>query len=418
VRDRLFANRWWIVVGSTLALTVGNGPIGLFSFGLFIKPLSTEFHWARGAISSAATAGHLCAAAASPVVGWMIDRWGIKRVMLPIITLYALALTSVGLFTNDQVSSFILLLAITGLISSGQAPLPYAKAIAAWFDRQRGLALGFAMAGIGIGVMFVPQVTRHFIETSGWRAGYFALAAMVFGIAFPSLALLVREPPAGARLARAGAGAAPGASVREALAGGPRFWIIAVAIFLVSSVVNGTFAHLVPLLTDRGFSATQAASLMGVVGFSTMAGRIVSGFLLDRFHAPRLASVIFLVPCAAVLLLASGTGSIAPLVAVIGLGFAAGCEVDMIGFLLSRYFGLRSFGQLYGYLFAVFSAGTGFGPLVLGYCFDLTRSYTFALLIFAAFSVIGSLTIGRLGPYVFPSLADRVPANAMTADAD
>ena len=273
---------------------------------------------------------------------------------------------------------------------------------------------------IGIGVMIVPQVTRYFIETSGWRAGYFALAAMLFIAGFPAVALFVRDPPRPLRAASPAGEALlpPGRTVRQALTGGPDFWLIAATIFLVSSVVNGTFAHLVPLLTDRGYSASSAASLMGAVGFATMAGRLLSGYLVDRFFAPMLAAAIFLVPSVAVLTLASGLPEPLPLLAVIGLGFAAGCEVDMIGFLLSRYFGLRAFGQLYGYLFAVFSAGTATGPLVLGYCFDLTRSYTIALFIFAAFAATGSFIISRLGPYVYPALGGRPALNAAAMEAD
>jgi hypothetical protein len=112
---------------------------------------------------------------------------------------------------------------------------------------------------------------------------------------------------------------------------------------------------------------------------------------------------LFLLPLTGLALLAVGAGGAAPVVAAISLGFGLGSEVDVIGFLVGRYFGLRAFGEIYGYLFAIFTLGTGFGPYLMAVSFDVTQSYTMTLMGFGAALVVASVLISRLGPYEFPA---------------
>src|SRR5271170_5688204 len=217
-RARLFDNPWWIVVGSMIGLIVGNGPVSLFSSGVFLKPVSGEFGWDRATMTGAAGLSTLFSAVCVPIVGIMIDRWGIKRVMLPILALYGLSIAALSL-TPASVAVFTMLYVFMGIAGAGQGPLPYVKSISAWFDARRGLALGIAMAGVGIGVFIVPQVVRVLIQDYGWRIAYIGLGALMFLVAFPSMALLVREPEEGfarrrVRLAQAVDVVLPGLSVR------------------------------------------------------------------------------------------------------------------------------------------------------------------------------------------------------------
>ncbi|MPZ35032.1 MAG: MFS transporter [Rhodospirillales bacterium] len=415
---RLFENPWWIVVGSTLALVVGNGPVSLFSFGVFLKPVSSEFGWDRGTMTGAHGLATLFSAICVPIVGIMIDRWGIKRVMLPIVALYGLSIAALSLTTASAVV-FMTLYAVTGIAGAGQGPLPYVKSISAWFDERRGLALGIAMAGIGIGVMIVPQIVRFMIQEYGWRTAYVGLGGLMFLVAFPSLVLFVREPEEGFarrrhRLSQAADVVLPGLSVREVLTGS-RFWVLALSVLCVSTVVNGTAVHIVPLLTDRGLSLAVATSMLGAFGLGTLAGRLLSGYLVDRFFAPYIAAIFFLLGCVGIGLIISGAGGLAPLCGIIFLGLAAGTEVDMMGFLTSRYFGLRRFGELYGYIFAIFAVGAGLGPYVLGICFDRFHSYNYALFGYVGLLVLASALMVILGPYVFP--VEKTEAAVGTASA-
>jgi MFS family permease len=408
-RARLFDNPWWIVVGSTIGLIVGNGPVSLFSSGVFLKPVSGEFGWDRATMTGAAGLSTLFSAVCVPIVGIMIDRWGIKRVMLPILALYGLSIAALSL-TPASVAVFTMLYVFMGIAGAGQGPLPYVKSISAWFDARRGLALGVAMAGVGIGVFIVPQVVRVLIQDYGWRIAYMGLGALMFLVAFPSMALLVREPEEGfarrrVRLAQAVDVVLPGLGVREVLMGS-RFWLLALSVLCVSTVVNGFGVHIVPLLTDRGLSPAVATSMLGVFGLGTLGGRLLSGYLVDRFFAPYIAAVFFLLGAVGIGLITSGAGGPVPTFGIVLLGIAAGTEIDMLGYLSSRYFGLRHFGQLYGYIFAVFSAGAALGPYVLGVCFDRFHSYNDALFGYVGLLVLASGLIVSLGAYVFPVESD------------
>jgi len=181
------------------------------------------------------------------------------------------------------------------------------------------------------------------------------------------------------------------------------FWLMALAVFLVVTTINGIVAHLVPLLTDRGIDVRQATATLSLVGLSTIAGRLVAGYLLDRFFAPYVAAGLFLLPLVAVGLLTAGAGGVAPTLAAVSLGFGLGAEVDVIGFLASRYFGLRAFGQIYGCLFAIFTLGTGLGPVLMAVSFDVTQSYDVTLTGFGVALTCASVLVSRLGPYQFPA---------------
>jgi predicted MFS family arabinose efflux permease len=402
VNDGTTRSPWWVVLGAMLGLTVANGPVVFFTFGLFLGPITTEFGWNRATFSSSLLVGHTLAAFAYPFMGRAIDRYGVRRVTLTFIPLFALSTAALSLTPSSRFV-FIALAGICGLISTGQAPPAYAKAVSAWFDERRGLALGIAMAGIGIGATAVPQFARWAIDTFGWRAAYVALGALTFAVAFPSVALLIREPEESIKKGGANTSTRTGLSVAESLRSSS-FWLIAASVLLVVTTINGIVGHLVPMLTDRGLNVGQATATLSAVGISTIAGRLAAGYLLDRFFAPYVAAGLFLLPLVAISLLTTGVAGPGPVLAAMSLGFGLGAEVDVIGFLVSRYFGLRAYGEVYGYLFAIFTLGTGFGPVLMAICFDMTQSYDVALIGLAGALVGASILISRLGAYRFPAL--------------
>src|ERR1700722_15203722 len=402
-------NRWWIVFGATLSLFVAQGPVLLYTLGLFIKPLNQEFGWDRASISAAGGIAAIFSAITVPLVGSLIDRWGVRTVLLPIVVLCASSVALIAL-TPKSVVVFMLLFAITGVLGSGQGPLGYAKCVSAWFDDRRGLALGITMSGIGLGAALIPQYAQFLIGNFGWRAAYAGLGLLTLMVAFPAVFLFIREP-AKAKTTAAQSSASGDRSrdleVREVL-GGRRFWLIACALLLVSTVTQGLVVHTVPLLTDNGYSPETAATLMIAVGLSTMAGRLLSGYLVDRIFAPFVAAFFFLLPCLGIYLLDS---AISPVAGIISLGLASGTEIDMIGFLTSRYFGMKRFGELYGYLFASFVVGSAVGPTMMGLAFERLHSYEPALWMFSVFMLVASGAILSLGPYRFPA-EGKTPANA------
>jgi MFS family permease len=403
-----FTNPWWVVVGAVCGLFVCNGPVLGFTFGVFLKPIMADTGWQRSSVSFALSVGGIFSALAVPVLGRMMDCWSIRRVALPGIIVYALCTSLLGL-SPSVFWIFTLMFAVAEMTSAIQTPLGYAKAIAAWFDRRRGLALGIAMSGVGLGGFVIPQVANLLIERVGWRGTYVCLAALTVVIAFPVVALWIREPRPGEgeRNIAVAAAELPGFTSREA-AMLPRFWLMATTFFLVAVAINGTVAHVVPLLTDRGLSAATAAAILGIFGLATLAGRLLAGYLVDRIFAPYVATTFFLAPIAGFALLASATGPL-PAIGVVLMGLGLGTEIDLIAFLISRYFGQRAFGELYGYFFMVFGLGSSLGRYLGGLVFDIAGSYRPALIGAAVTLVAAVALVNRLGAYAYPVRHDVVP---------
>ncbi|WP_439685504.1 MFS transporter [Cupriavidus oxalaticus] len=413
----LFRNRWWIVVGSVLGLIVGNVTVLQFSASVLMKPIMAEFGWNRSVLSAAVMLGSIFAAIATPVAGRLIDQRGIKRVTLAAIVLFAFAIAAMSLSPASAVA-FLAMFSVMGLFSAGQAPLPYAKAIAAAFDRRRGLAMGIAMTGVGLGAALVPRLTQAYLDHFGWRGAFIAVGITVFCIAFPAVALLVRDVSGDARAAAAHGRALPGLEAREAIRR-PEFWVLAVVFLCIPIVANGTIVHLVPLLTDRGIPASRAVTVFSGIGASLIAGRLLCGYLLDRFFGPHVAIAFVLLPAAGVLTLLGSSDAALITIGAVLVGLGMGAEVDLIAYLQSRYFGLRAFGQLYGYLFAVFTVGTGLGPFVMGATYDMAGSYGPALVGFVAVLACAALMLLRLPrQYPYPvQLPSEAPAGEGTSRA-
>jgi MFS family permease len=403
----IFENRWWIVFGSMMCMFVQPGVIILFTFGLFIKPLGAEFGWDRGELSAGTGVFSLITALAVPVFGILTDRFGVRRFLIPTVLLFAASVAALSQIPAS-LGIFIILMAVTGLFGAGQAPLGYVKSMSGFFDDRRGLALGIAIAGIGFGATLVPQYTQYLIGTFGWRYAFIGLGLLHLVIALPNVVFLIREPTEGiARdaAARIAAGdltpveVLPGLDIKETVKS-LRFWMLFGAIFLISAVVNGMVVHTVPLLTDHGYSPAAAAGLMAAVGLSTLAGRLLVGFLVDYIFAPYVAALFFLLPCIGMYLISN---AIFPVVGIIFLGLASGTEGDMIGYLTTRYFGLKRFGQIYGYMFTALASGPALGAYLMGISFAKLHSYEPALIGFGIAAVVSSALILCLGAYRYPA---------------
>jgi MFS family permease len=406
----LFANRWLVVVASVLGLQVGSGPILIFSSGVFLKPVSAELGITRGDLSIALLLAALCTAVTSPFFGWLLDRFGTRRVMMPGIVLYALAVAAFGLMQAQPAFVIPLIYAVVGVIGSVQTPIPYAAVVAQWFDRQRGLALGIATAGVGLGVALLPPFLAMLIGAFGWRTAYLGLGIAVLVLAWLPVALFVREPPGLAQAAarrpeRGATDALPGTTAREAFRQW-RFWALTIAFFLAVMAINGTLTHVIPLLTDRGIAPQDAAFIFSFAGYAIILGRILAGWCLDRFWGPHVAMVFFVVPIIGIALLAGGGTGIVPLVGAVLCGAGIGAEIDLMAFLVSRYFGLKAYGKIYGLMFAVFGIGTGIGPALSGFSFDRYHSYAPIFIVYMVALVITCALFIRLGPYPYPASKD------------
>ncbi len=401
--QKLSDRPWLVVAGSTLALTVGNGPIMQFTFGTFLKPLTEAFGVERGLGSLALTIGLLATAFTLPFAGKLADTFGPKKLGLIAVVLFALGVASAGLFSSS-IAVFMVLFALAGVAAAGHTPLVYLKAISARIDERRGLAFAIALNGVGLGSIVMPILAQQLINRFDWRGAYAGMAVLMVVIAIPALLLFIpgKKDLAPVSPSESAPVEAPGMTAAEALRTG-RFWLLVVCLFLGAMAANGSIAHVVPMLTDRGVTPESAATAMGVVGGAAIIGRFLGGWLIDRFWAPIISTVFIggMIGAIAIMLFAQTAQQATFATVLLGLGL--GVEADLVGFLVSRYLGTKSFGTLFGYAFAAFMLGSSLGPIIMGQVFDANGSYAacqFAFMIGAAFSAVGLLSLGR---YAYPA---------------
>lgn len=393
-------NRWWIVFAAMLSLIVGQGAINVFAAGVFLKPVGDELGFGRGAISTAIGLSSVVTALASPLFGRLVDRYGVRPMLLSSITLFALATAAIALLTASTPVLF-LLFGISGLTAVGQSPIAYSKVITEWFDRRRGLALGFALAGVGLGTALIPQLSRALLGNFGWRAGYVGLGITIFVLAFVPVALFVRETPKRSAERHAQA-AAQGNSFAEAIRTWP-YWAMALTFFLASTTINGSLIHVVPLLTDRGIPLGVAAGALSAAGLALIGGRLVAGYFLDKIFAPYIAVIFLICPMVGIAILGSGVAGSWAVAGTILLGLGIGAEIDLLSFIISRYFGIRFFATLHGFCFALVLIGNAVGASILGWVFQFGHSYTPGFIVFEILLALACVLMMTLGPYRYPA---------------
>jgi predicted MFS family arabinose efflux permease len=173
------------------------------------------------------------------------------------------------------------------------------------------------------------------------------------------------------------------------------YWIIMAAIFCLSLGLGGLMIHFIPVLLEIGFTKSDAAKIAGVIGIAVVLGRLLVGFAVDRIFAPRVAIAILLACILGVLALAT-VGAAVALTAAFVIGFSVGAEVDLIGYLVARYFGMQAYGQIYGRQYAAFLIATGLGPVIFGAVRDASDNYIPSLFIAAAFMLVSTTLFSKL----------------------
>jgi MFS family permease len=405
-RPRFFYG-WWVVLTAALGLFLGHIPIVVFSFGVFLTPLTQEFHSGRGAVSLAFTLHGAIVALAMPFAGRLVDRFGARKVILPSASMVGLILLS-SYFCSGRIWHLYVFYLALGFAGCGEGPVSYCDVISHWFDRYRGFALGLMMLGLGSGALIMPAVVQYLIARFGWRLTFGIAGAVILFFTVPVVARFLKERPESMGLLPDGdpyivtASAKPnvdvGLSWGEAWRG-PIFWLLFCAFILVAASVQGCLAHIAAILADRGVPAHAAALASSLFGGGLLVGRTGSGYLLDRFFAPRVAAVIFGCAAAGIGLLRITNSQELAFAAAFVIGLGLGAEVDIMAYLTSRYFGLRSFGTIYGFIFAGFGLAGGLGAYLMGAAFDAAGSYALALGLFCIGTFIGAALMLRLGPY-------------------
>jgi MFS family permease len=393
---------WRVVLAACLGVMAGFGSLFVYTFSVFVKPLAGEFGWSREAISSGFAIAAVTLGFISPLLGRWIDRFGPRRIILVCMTIFGCAIASLSLL-RFGLWQFYVTCFVIGIVGNGAAHLAYSRSISTWFQRRLGTALAFVMVGAGLGAMILPVVAQAIISRSGWRAAYASLGGLALLLGLPLSWRYIRER--GAIENKSAPVAHAGMTWQQGLRSFA-FWIITAILFVSSISMNGAITHLSALLTDRGLTAGNAALCASVLGGSSLLGRIVVGWLLDRFFAPRVALVINLITALGIFLLARATSFSAGCLAAALIGVGAGGEAAITPYLLTRYFGLRSFSTLYGLTWTFYAAAGAIGPVILGRAFDATGSYASLLTLLAIALGLAAVTNLALPHYSDSFAAD------------
>lgn len=383
-----FRRGWHVLLACFCGVAGGIASISFYTSGVFIVPLEQEFGWSRTTISAQGLFGVLILVFGSPFLGRLIDKIGVRGVAVVSLTAYAMSIFAAS-YLVVSLASFYVAAILTALVALGSSPLTFTRVITGWFDSARGLALGISLMGTGLVAALAPPMLTAYVDEFGWRAGYRALSIFVFAMAV-MVWIFIKEDPEHEQTDMKKIIASKDKIGLVQLIKSRVFIQLAGIFFMVAVAVSGVIVHFIPMLVSLEIDAAAAGNIAAVLGVSVMVGRLVAGFLIDRFHAPNVASVLFGMSSLGLLMFLLG-GANYSILAAVAIGISMGAEVDLIGYLVSRYFGLSMYGSIYGILYAVFLVGASLSPLLLGYLFDVNGGYTESLILATALLTTASM---------------------------
>ncbi len=386
----------WIIAASvfvTLFLVWGGG---VNTGPVFLPPLLKYFGWSRARVSTLGSAGALMGGACGPLVGWLVDRVGARRVML----LGAIT-AGTGFLAASRSDSYNLLLAANLMIAIGVTAatlIPASLVIAGWFNERRGLAMGLTFAGTSLGGATMIVVANRAITFGGWRAGYVAMALPMLLIVAPLVLFIVRSRPSEGSVS-------PGptrTSLEPVVVSGVElseafrtrsFWLIAIAEFFYGCAISGILVHLVVYLIGAGYTANLSASSLSTIYLMSTLGKLSMGPSADRLSPRIVLSLVFGgAAVGTLLLLAAGSGlMLAGFIVLVGI--AAGTPLVLLPLLFIQSLGLKRLGSVQGAAGIFATIGAAIGPVAAGRIFDVSGSYAIAFGLFAAMWLGAALAI-------------------------
>ncbi|MFK7934433.1 MAG: MFS transporter [Saprospiraceae bacterium] len=383
-----FKRGWTVLLACFLGIGVSLVSLVYYSGGIWIKPWQEAFGWTRAEIGLGQGLSTLAIVLGAPFAGRLIDRFGLKKVATLSLILYGCCLYLISQM-NGSLSVFYALCVLLTLLALPSTPLGFTRVVNAWFEKNRGLALGISLTSTGFGAFLIPKYLTPYVANYGWEKGYFLLFVIVM-IAIPFIWLLLKNEPKSNLDNTEKDIPKTGLSLKLAIKTSI-FWKVGLVFFLISVSIIGLIPSFIPLLQDAGFSASEAGSYAAILGLSVMLGRLLTGFLIDRIFAPYITAIVFLFVASGCLALGLGGIQFA-LWGAIALGFAIGAEVDLIGYYTVKYFGLKNYGTIYGAQYSIFSLGGIISSVLAGYIWDTTGNYDLALKIGAGL-LIGAVIL-------------------------
>lgn len=394
-----FKQGWRVVAAAAMGIGTGLSPIPFYTVGVFVAPLMAAFGWAVDQIMVCLMIQTFGSTVMAPIIGILADRYGVRRVTLVSVVLFGLSLALFAL-GNGSLTIFYLNWLLLATVGAGTLPITWTRPVNNWFNKHRGLALGLSLLGTGLFGTMAKLYANFLIGEVGWRLAYVGLGMLPLLLAFPLALAWFRDRE---EVTAADTATKPstleGLSFAQALRT-RHFWVLALAFLPIAFAVGGPIPNLERILGSKGMGSAEAVTIASLLGPAVIVGRLTGGWLIDRFWAPGVAFVLLSVPALACWAMTGGAiNSHIAMLAVAMIGFAAGVEYDIMAFLVSRYFGMRAYGGIYGAIYAFFAVGAGFGPYIFGRIYVLSGSYDKGLMLGGAGFLLGATLLLALGRY-------------------
>ena len=389
------------VVATAFAALFSVVGLALYGLPLYYDFMVREFGWSRTMVTSGNAISKLVV---GPLfgfaAGWIVDRFGPRRLMMAGILMAGGALVGLGLTSAAWTFYFFYFFNALGYVCGG--PLPCQVLVSRWFDRTRGKAMGIAYLGIGIGGAAVPLLSHWLTDLFGWRGSLQAVGVLIVLIALP-MAFFVREAPIDTRdPALRQAQGTPSTSRGERVAlrtilGTPAFYLLALGSMCSIAAVGGTNQHLKLFLSlDRGYSQGDAAQVISLVLAVSIVGRLLMGWLADRMPRKRVMLIIYLLVAGAIplLLVRTSTWSMYTFAVIFGLGL--GGEYLIIPLMAGELFGIGVLGRVMGIVLTADGVAEATAPMLVGKLRDRLGSYDFGFLVLVGAALVGAAAIAFL----------------------
>lgn len=366
--------------------------VGLSFYGLpfFYDFMVQEFGWSRATVTSGnAVAKIIVGPLFGFLAGWIVDRFGPRRLMLAGILMGGFAVVGLSQMSALWMLYFFYLFNALGYVCGG--PLPNQVLLSRWFDKARGKAMGFAYLGIGVGGAVVPQLARWFESRLGWHAALATLGLLMIAIAFP-MAWFVKEQPEGYEKKTAELAPPLGGILKS-----KAFYLLAIGSMCSIGAVGGTNQHLKLFMSlDLKYSQAQAANIISLVLASSIIGRLLMGWLADRFPKKYVMLLIYAMVSTAIPLLYFAETPGVIYIFAIAFGIAFGGDYMIIPLMAVELFGLKVMGRVMGIILTADGLAEALSPMLVGRLYDVSKSYANGFASLIGLAVIGAIAIAML----------------------
>ena len=367
--------------------------VGIMFYGLpfFYDFWVRDFGWSRATVTSGNAFAKIAVGLLGFFAGWLIDRFGPRRLMLAGILMAGIAL--IGLSTVTTLGQFYLFYVFNALAYMCAGPLPNQVLTARWFNKSRGKAMGFAYLGIGVGGMLVPQIARWLNMEFGWHQALMLLGIMMVLISFP-MAWMVKENPEG--VSKQTGSEEQRIPLNKIVKGLP-FYLLVIGSMCSIGAVSGTSQNLKLFFSlDLKYSQTQAANIISLVLFSSIIGRLLMGWLADKFPKKYVMILIYTLVAASIPLLyfASTPGVIYLFTFIFGIGL--GGDYMIIPLMAAELFGVKLMGRIMGLVLTADGLAEALAPMFVGWLRDRSDSYANGFAALIVFAVIGIVAVAML----------------------